>query len=58
MRTWQLTLTPAPGETPITRTVDHREMVDALYALMSGELPGASDLAVEEIGAHEHALAA
>lgn len=58
MRTWQLTLTPAPGEEPILRTVAHDEMVGALHALLAGELPGDSELAVEEIGAQQPALAA
>ena len=58
MRTWQLTLTPAPGEAPITRTVDHDEMLDALRALMAGEYPGGSELAVDEIALPQPALAA
>jgi len=45
-RAWHLTLTPAPGEQPVTRTVDHDEMLDALRGLMAGEYPPASELAV------------
>ncbi len=58
MRTWQLTLTPAPGEEPITRTVDHDEMVEAVRALMAGEYPAASELAVDEIAVPRAAVAA
>lgn len=46
MRTYQLTLTPAPGEPAITRTVDGDGLVDVLQSLSAGEIPGDAELSV------------